>query len=99
MCCCSHWYLTSRIPLCPRGLPSLNAFLPSLLLLLRQIMLNTDQHTPTVRVRMSCDNWIKPSRGVADGSSFPAALLRHYYRALLADELRSPPAPSAAATA
>lgn len=43
------------------------------------IMLNTDQHNPTIKKRMSADDFIRNNRGIDDGRDIPREFLEDLY--------------------
>lgn len=43
------------------------------------IMLNTDQHNPTIKKRMSADDFVRNNRGIDDGHDIPRDFLEELY--------------------
>lgn len=43
------------------------------------IMLNTDQHNPTIKKRMSADDFVRNNRGIDDGRDIPREFLEDLY--------------------
>ncbi|KAH9484177.1 hypothetical protein JR316_0003657 [Psilocybe cubensis] len=54
------------------------------------IMLNTDQHNPQVRKRMTIDDYKRNLRGVNDGSDFSAEFLQNIYDSIRKREIVMP---------
>ncbi|KAI8142216.1 hypothetical protein BJV82DRAFT_615987 [Fennellomyces sp. T-0311] len=54
------------------------------------ILLNTDQHNPQVRRRMTLDDYYRNLRGVNDGKDFPKDYLKSIYEAIKHDEIVMP---------
>ncbi|KAI8371498.1 uncharacterized protein BYT42DRAFT_595024 [Radiomyces spectabilis] len=54
------------------------------------IMLNTDQHNPQVRRRMTLEDYMRNLRGVNGGQDFPKEHLKHIYEAISKDEIVMP---------
>eukprot|EP00127_Corallochytrium_limacisporum_P003297 Clim_evm146s147 gene=Clim_evmTU146s147 len=52
------------------------------------IMLNTDQHNPMLKKRMSAEDFIRNNRGQNEKENFPEALLREIYRAIKENEIK-----------
>ncbi|KAI8068278.1 hypothetical protein BC940DRAFT_299601 [Gongronella butleri] len=54
------------------------------------IMLNTDQHNPQVRRRMTLDDYMRNLRGVNNREDFPKEFLKEVYEAIRHDEIVMP---------
>lgn len=54
------------------------------------VMLNTDQHNPQVRNRMSLDDFLRNNRGINDGRDFERPFLQHIYEAIRRREIVMP---------
>ncbi|KAF8906002.1 Sec7-like domain is implicated in guanine nucleotide exchange function [Gymnopilus junonius] len=54
------------------------------------IMLNTDQHNPQIRKRMTIDDYKRNLRGVNDGSDFSAEFLQNIYDSIRKREIVMP---------
>lgn len=51
-------------------------------------MLNTDQHSPQVKNRMTPAEFIKNNRGINDGTNLPEEFLMAVYNNIQGDEIR-----------
>ncbi|KAH3683136.1 hypothetical protein WICPIJ_005879 [Wickerhamomyces pijperi] len=52
------------------------------------IMLNTDQHSKSVKVRMTIDDFIKNNRGIDDGKSLPDEYLVKIFNEIATNEIK-----------
>ncbi|KAJ2820127.1 guanine nucleotide exchange protein for ADP-robosylation factor, partial [Coemansia furcata] len=52
------------------------------------VMLNTDQHSPQVKSRMSKAEFINNNRGINDGANLDVALLERIYEQIARDEIK-----------
>lgn len=51
------------------------------------IMLNTDQHNPTIKKRMSLDDFVRNNRGIDDGRDIDRAFLEDLYNRIKANQI------------
>jgi hypothetical protein len=51
------------------------------------IMLNTDQHNPTIKKRMAVDDFIKNNRGIDDGRDIDRAFLEDLYNRIKTNQI------------
>lgn len=52
------------------------------------VMLNTDQHSPQVKVRMGVDNFIANNSGIDDGKDLPRQLLEKVFQDIQQNEIK-----------
>ncbi|KAK9749282.1 hypothetical protein RND81_02G114900 [Saponaria officinalis] len=52
------------------------------------IMLNTDAHNPTVKEKMSAEDFIKNNRGIDDGKDLPEEYMRSLYERITKNEIK-----------
>lgn len=52
------------------------------------VMLNTDQHSPQVKVRMTPDNFIMNNAGIDDGKDLPREFLEGIYHEIQSNEIK-----------
>ncbi|KAL9245303.1 hypothetical protein vseg_018969 [Gypsophila vaccaria] len=52
------------------------------------IMLNTDAHNPTVKEKMSAQDFIKNNRGIDDGKDLPGEYMRSLYERITKNEIK-----------
>ncbi|KAJ3300349.1 guanine nucleotide exchange protein for ADP-robosylation factor, partial [Kappamyces sp. JEL0829] len=52
------------------------------------IMLNTDQHNPQVKKRMTCEDFVKNNRGIDEGKDLPASLLEAIFDDIKSNEIK-----------
>ncbi|OIW01102.1 hypothetical protein TanjilG_25210 [Lupinus angustifolius] len=52
------------------------------------ILLNTDAHNPTVKKKMSADDFIKNNRGIDDGKDLPEEFLRSLFERISRNEIK-----------
>lgn len=51
------------------------------------IMLNTDQHNPTIKKRMSLDDFVRNNRGIDDGRDISRPFLEDLYNRIKANQI------------
>lgn len=51
------------------------------------IMLNTDQHNPTIKKRMSVDDFIRNNRGIDDGRDIDRSFLEELYTRIKTNQI------------